>query len=204
MLHRILKILISLILKPFYSLRVKGLENLPKKGAVILVANHCSYLDPLCLGLAVPRKINWMVLKPYYDLWWLRWFFKASLCFPVNIDKPNIEAVRHALWVLKQGRMLGVFPEGSRSEDGRLKKGEFGAALLALKSAAPILPVAIEGAFEAYPPGAILPKPHPVNVSFGKCFTINSFDHISKENLRIATKQIMENIKRLITKQKNN
>lgn len=180
-------------------MKVKGLENLPHEGAVILVANHCSYFDPLYLGLAIPRKINWMVLRPYYDLWWLRWFFKATSCFPVNIDRPNIEAIKGALLILKQGKILGIFPEGGRSKDGRLKAGELGTALLALKSGAPILPAAIEGAFEAYPPGAILPKPHPINVSFGHSFTFDRLDkeHINKEILRIATEQIMKSIERL-------
>lgn len=200
MCYRILKILIGLVFKLFYPLKVKGLENLPQEGAVILVANHSSYFDPLYLGLAIPRRINWMVLRPYYDLWWLRWFFKATACFPVNIGKTNVEAIKHALLILKQGEVLGIFPEGGRSKDGRLKKGELGVALFALKSGASVLPVAIEGAFEAYPPGAILPKPHPINVSFGHLL---SFDRLNKgrideKTLRITTEHIMKSIERLI------
>ena len=181
---------------------MKGLENLPQEGGVILVANHSSYFDPLSLGLSIPRKINWMVLRPYYDLWWLRWFFKATSCFPVNIDKPNVEAIKHALLILKQGKVLGIFPEGGRSKDGKLKKGESGVALLALKSGVPILPAAIEGAFEAYPPSAILPKCHSINVSFGQLLTFDRFDkgHIDEKTIRIATEQIMKSIEKLIEK----
>ncbi len=206
MLYSFLKIFIGLVFKLFYPLKVEGLENLPYKGAVILVANHSSYFDPLYLGLAIPRRINWMVLRPYYNLWWLKWFFKATSCFPVNIDKPNIETIKHALVILKQGEVLGIFPEGGRSEDGKLKKAERGVALLALKSGTSILPAAIEGAFEAYPPGAILPKPHSINVSFGHLLTFDRLDKgcIDEKTLRITTEQIMKSIERLMTGQKKN
>lgn len=206
MLYSLFKIFISLIFKLFYPLKVKGLENMPQEGAVILVANHSSYFDPLYLVLAIPRKVNWMVSRSYYDLWWLRWFFKATACFPVNVDRPNIEAIKSALLILKRGKILGIFPEGDRSKDGRLKAGEPGVALLALKSGASILPAAIEGAFKAYPPGAKLPKPHPINVSFGYSFTFDRLDkkHINKETLRIATEQIMKSIERLMMEQRNN
>jgi len=200
MFYSLFKIFVSLIFKLFYPLKVTGLDNLPQEGAMILVANHSNYFDPLYLGVVIPRKINWMVLRPFYDLWWLKWLFKATSCFPVNIDKPNIGTIKRALMILKQGKVLGIFPEGGRSKDGELKEGKLGVALLALISGAPVLPAAIEGAFEAYPPGAILPKPRIINVNFGKILTFDRIDkgRIDGKTLRMITKQIMKSIERLI------
>ena len=194
------KIVIGLAFKILYPLKVKGSENFPKKGAVILVANHCSYFDPLYLAVAIPRKINWMVLRPYYDLWWLRWLFKSVNSVPVNIKGPNIEAIKHGLRILKQGKVLGIFPEGNRSKNGRLKEGESGVALLALKSGAPIFPVAIRGAFEVFPPHATLPHAfRRVKVQLGSLLhlAINK-EPINKETLRIITEQIMKSIEKLM------
>ena len=184
-----------------FPVKVKGSEHFPKKGAVILVANHCSYFDPLYLALAIPRKTNWMVLRPYYDLWWLRWFFKSINSIPVNIKGPNIEAIKYSLRILKQGKVLGIFPEGSRSKNGRSKEGEPGAALLALKSGAPIFPVAIQGAFEVFPPHARLPHAfRRVKVRLGSPLHLARINKepINKEALQIATAQIMKSIEKLM------
>jgi 1-acyl-sn-glycerol-3-phosphate acyltransferase len=201
MIYTILKIIVGLVFKLFYPIKAEGLENIPHNNALILVANHCSYFDPLFLGLVIPRRIHWMVLRPYYNLWWLRWLFKVTECFPVNIDKPNIEAIKYAIKILNEGKVLGIFPEGARSKDGRLKEGKKGVAFIALKTGAPILPVAIDGAFEAYPVGKILPKPHSINVKIGHIFNLDEFtkNHIDKQNLQAATEKIMNSIKRLMS-----
>ena len=201
LLYHFAKIVTGLIFKTLYPLKVKGSENFPKKGAMILVANHTSYFDPLYLAVAIPRQINWMRLKPYYDLWWLRWFFKSINNFPVNIKGPNISAIKYSLRILKQGKVLGIFPEGSRSKNGRLREGEPGVALLALKSGAPILPVAIRGAFEVFPPHARLPRAfRRVKVQLGSPLHLARVNKepINKETLQLATAQIMKSIEKLL------
>ena len=197
------KIILSLIFKVLFPLKVKGLKNFPEKGPVILVANHCSYFDPLYLAIAVSRKVNWIILRPYYELRWLKWVFKSINSFPVNIKGPNISAIKYALDILGEDEVLGIFPEGGRSKDGKLQKGKLGAALIALKSRAPILPVAIQGAFNVFPPQAILPRPYrwakvqigfPLYLDLAK--TNNGF--LNKETLQKATEQIMGSLKKLI------
>ena len=190
----------TLLFKLLYRLKVEGLENFPREGALILVANHSSYFDPLVLGVAIPRRINWMVMKAYYDLWWLGWFFKLSYAFRVDVDRPDISAIKHAFRVLEGGGIVGIFPEGTRSLDGRLGKGKTGAALLSLKSETPILPVAIKGAFEAYPPKAIWPKLHPITIRIGRLLTFEGIDRrsIDEEGLSTATEKIMSAIRGLM------
>ncbi len=200
MLYNFPKLPFALLFKLLYRLKVEGLENLPREGALILVANHSSYFDPLVLGVAITRRINWMVMKAYYDLWLLRWFFKLSYAFRVDVDRPDISAIKHAFRVLKAGGIVGIFPEGSRSFDGRLKEGKTGAALLSLKSGTPILPVAIKGAFEAYPPKAIWPRVHPITIRIGRLLTFEGIDRrsIDEEGLSMATEKIMSAIRGLM------
>ena len=194
------KIILTPIFKLFYPLEVKGLENLPGEGGVILASNHSSYFDPIHLGLAVPRNIRWIAKKSFFDVWWLGWFFKVTGCLPVNSEKANVETIKGALLVLREGEMLGIFPEGSRSRSGKLMSGELGVALLALRSGAPVVPVAIDGAFEAYPPDAKFPKPRRIKLRFGQPLVFSAVKRgkTDKEILKAVTEKVMKNIKELM------
>ena len=194
------KIIIGSIFKLLYPLEIKGLENLPREGGIILAPNHSSYFDPIYFGLAVPRNIRWIAKKSFFDVWWLGWFFKITGCLPVNPEKSNIEAIKGALLILKQGETLGIFPEGSRSRDGKLMNGELGVALLALRSGAPILPAAIDGAFEAYPPDAKFPRPRQIKLRFGQplIFDTAKKGRIDKKTLEAVTGKVMKSIEKLI------
>lgn len=194
------KIIIGSIFKLFYPLEIKGLENLPREGGIILAPNHSSYFDPLHFGLAVPRNINWIAKESFFNAWWVGWFFKTTGCLPVNPEKPNIEAIKRALLVLEQGGMLGIFPEGTRSRNGKLMNGELGVALLALRSGAPILPAAIDGAFEAYPPDAKFPRPRRIKLRFGQPLIFDAVKkgRIDKKTLEAVTEKVMKNIEELI------
>jgi len=201
LIYQSLKIVISLLFKIFYRLKVEGLENLPQEGRFILASNHSSYFDPLAIGVAaLPRRINFMVLRVYYDPWPARWFFKAASSFPVDESKPDVGAFRHALKVLRRGGILGIFPEGGRSKDGRLKEGKLGAALLASKAGVPILPAAVIGAFEAFPPGALFPKLGSIRVRFGPPITLGNYSdkRVDGERLKLVTKRMMSAIGKLM------
>lgn len=194
------KIIIGPIFKLFYPLEIKGLENLPREGGIILAPNHSSYFDPIHFGLAIPRNIRWIAKKSFFDVWWRGWFFKATGCLSVNPEKPSIEVLKGALLILKQGKMLGIFPEGSRSRDGKLMNGELGVALLAIRSGVPILPAAIDGAFEAYPPDAKFPRPRRIKLRFGQPLIFDAVKkgRIDKKTLEAVTEKVMKNIKKLI------
>lgn len=175
-----------------FRVTAKGFENLPKNGKSIIAANHSSYLDPIVVSVVIPRKIKWIIQKPVYHLWWLKWIFVLTKMIPEN------GAIEKSLSSLKNGEILGIFPEGGRSRDGGLRAGHEGIAILALKTAAPVIPCAIRGAFEAYPPTAVFPKPHPVKVLIGKPIKFEAVEMPDKTAIISALDIIMSAIRSLM------
>lgn len=157
--------------KLFYSLygrcKVIGHENIPVTGPVILAPNHVSYLDPPLVGSMMRRECAFMAR---HDLWNNRpigWLITRLNAFPVNRDKPDRGTIRKALDMLAQGYPLVVFPEGTRSQDGTLQRGEPGIALLVQKSGAPVVPVALIGPEKMMPPGSSKPRRTALTVVYG-------------------------------------
>jgi len=196
MLYSLFKFALFVICKVLFRLKVKGLENLPRSGAVVIAANHSSFLDPVTLAVAVPRQVVFLVMKPVYNFWPLAWFFRIMPCIPLN------GALNRAVDALKKGAVVGVFPEGGRSEDGRLKNAKLGAARLAMLSGAPILPVGICGAYEAYPPHRLLPRPRQIEVRIGSPIVLpqvsGEIDMAQEKEAYSHTKLIMEKIEELM------
>ena len=156
------------LVRIYLRLKVRGHERVPRRGPVIMVANHASFLDPVVLGSACSRPIHFMVLQSMYDWWWLRWFYWGMQTIPVRTEESDPRAIKQALSRLKNGEVVGLFPEGGRSTDGKLMQGKEGAALLAAVSGAPVIPCFIHGAFESFPPGAGFPRPSEITIRFGE------------------------------------
>lgn len=152
----------------YFRLRRRGLENLPRRGPAILVANHSSFLDPAALGSACPRKVHFLIMRSMYDLARFRWFYAGMESIPISSDRLDALSLRRALRALREGQVVGVFPEGGRRLDGRVGEARPGAALLAARTAAPVVPVGIRGAYEALPPRGLFPRPKRVEVVFGR------------------------------------
>ncbi len=151
----------------YLGLRRDGLEHLPRRGPVIIISNHVSYMDAILLGSAAPRPIRFIVLKWMYDLHLLRWFYWGMGTVPVRAGGQDSAGIRRALKVLQRGAVLGIFPEGTRSPDGRIGETRPGAAILAAMSGAPVVPAFIAGARESLPVGGRFPGPARVRVRFG-------------------------------------
>jgi 1-acyl-sn-glycerol-3-phosphate acyltransferase len=134
-----------------FSLRIKGQRHVPPTGPLLVVANHQSYLDPVLVGLAVGRRVTYMARKTLWQSKPLAFIMDRLGAFPVDQEGPALEGIRATLHLLEQGESVVVFPEGSRTPDGRVQPLKAGIALLARKAKAPILPVGIAGAFEALP-----------------------------------------------------
>ena len=192
MLYQILRPIGWLICRIFFCLKVKGVENIPAEGNIIIAANHSSYLDPVAIGAVVPRQIKWVVRKDVYDVWWLRPLFAST-----GMIKEN-GSVGKAIGLLGKGAVVGVFPEGSRSYDGRLGAGKRGAAIMALKSGAPVVPCAVKGAFKAYPRNAVLPRPYPVEIIIGKAIEPGRIDEPDDRTIDSVLADIMTAIRSLM------
>lgn len=157
-----LRIIAIVILKIFFRFKVEGLENIPQKTNFIVVANHASFLDPVVIGVAIPKKIYWITLSSLYGILWLRWIMNKTQSIPTGSSSGK------AIYLLLKNRNVGLFPEGGLSYDGKLRDFRRGAALLALKTGRPILPCAILGTYEALPRGAKFPKFLPLKIKLGK------------------------------------
>lgn len=162
MVYTILRAATIVVLKILFKFKVEGIENLPQKTNFIVVANHSSFLDPVLIGAAIPRKIYWIALRDFYSSFWLRWIMDMTETLPTG------GASEKVVYSLMKNKNVGLFPEGTRNFDGKLKEFRRGAALLALKSGRPIVPCAILGAYEAFPRGVKFPKFLPIKVKIGK------------------------------------
>jgi 1-acyl-sn-glycerol-3-phosphate acyltransferase len=182
--------------------KVSGLEHIPREGGAIIAANHVSFLDPLLLPLVVPRRrVMFLTKVKYIDKPLLRWVLTGAGVIPVATDDPRAvgQSVTAAVEVVRSGRLVGIFPEGTRSPDGRLQRGKTGVARVALESGAPVIPVGIIGTDLAFPRGARLPRPRSVRIAFGPPLTFaNSDGRVRSASLsRAATDQVMAAIRDL-------
>jgi len=183
--------------------KVSGLRHVPSNGPVIIASNHLSFSDSIFMPLVVPRKVTFLAKSEYFTSPGIKGFIK-KLTFialgQVPIDrsggKRSEAALATGLKVLQQGHCLGIYPEGTRSPDGRLYKGRTGIARMAIDSGAPIIPVAMFNTAEIQPTGQVVPKVRRVEMVFGEpmYFTGDSTDQAL---LRSATNQIMEKIAEL-------
>lgn len=182
MLYQCSKLIGWLLLRLYFRIRLEGRENVPKEGGCIIVANHTSFLDPFLLGVFTPRPIHFVMYAIYYSYWLFHWYCKRTYCLPVKKDGKDIASLKQALRVLKDGAVLGIFPEGERSFTGQLQPPEPGTALIALKAKVPIVPVGIRGAYEALPRGAKFPKPGTITLTFGTPFRIEEYVALDEKN----------------------
>jgi 1-acyl-sn-glycerol-3-phosphate acyltransferase len=181
-------------------LRTEGGEHLPATGPVVVASNHRSFADSVVLRLAAPRRVTFLAKAEYFRGRGLRgrvvrWFFTAVGSVPVERGRHRaataaLEAGRE---VLADGGVFGIYPEGTRSLDGRLYRGRTGVAWLALTCAAPVVPVALEGTERLQPVGRRLPRPHRVTVRFGAPLTFTG-DAGSARTRRAVTDEVMRAI----------
>ena len=184
------------LLRGWFRMRVEGPP--PPPGAWVLAANHASFVDPLVLGAVVRRRVVYLMTEVVWRSRGLGWFYRWCRAIPVRTRGGNREALRAARTVLQQGRVLGVFPEGGLSRDGKLMLGSPGAVALVLHEQVPIVPVGIVGAHAALPPGAALPRPRRITIRFGEPIRPEELDALGggdrRARLREATALIMRRI----------
>ncbi|MFC1806403.1 lysophospholipid acyltransferase family protein [Planctomycetota bacterium] len=151
-----------------FRIRAWGAEKVPPRGGVLLASNHQSFADPLIVGTPLPRQACYMARRTLFGVPLLRWVIRAVGAFPVDRGGVDRRAMRAAVDLMRLGEAVVVFPEGTRTPDGELKPFTAGFALLAAQARVPIVPVAIHGAFDAWPRQHRLPRPGRVHVAYAE------------------------------------
>jgi 1-acyl-sn-glycerol-3-phosphate acyltransferase len=158
----VFKAILKPLLRALYGIKVEGIENIPKKGAAIIAANHVSFLDSFFIPLVVRfRKVTYLAKADYFKSWKTAWFFKMAGQIPIEREggEKSEVALNTALKVLREGNLLGIYPEGTRSPNGKLlHRGRTGVARLALAGGVPIVPCGLVGTDEVQPKDAKFPK----------------------------------------------
>ncbi|HSE04102.1 MAG TPA: lysophospholipid acyltransferase family protein [Methylomirabilota bacterium] len=168
--YRACRRIADVLLRRLFDLRIEGAERLPAAGPFILAANHHNYLDGVVLGVAVPRPIAFLVMPRVFQATPLHPPFHRRIgSIPVRLERPDPGAIKRVLQVLDAGRVVGIFPEGPFSQEGRLVRGQPGTAMVALRAGVPVVPAAIEGTYEALRGRRFyLPRRRPLAVRFGE------------------------------------
>ena len=201
-LHAVVPPLAKVVWRP----TVTGLENVPRTGAVILASNHLSFADSLVIPIVAPRKVHFLAKSDYFRGGGVKgtlqkaWFEGMGM-LPVDRDDPKaaLGSLDTALEVLGRGEAFGLYPEGTRSRDGRLYRGRTGVAHLALTAGVPVVPVGITGTERLQPVGARLPRIVPITVRFGAPIEVaGRYDGVALGKARrLVTDEIMTAIQAL-------
>jgi 1-acyl-sn-glycerol-3-phosphate acyltransferase len=190
-----LKAVLTPILRFFYRVRVEGLEHVPAEGPVILASNHVSFCDSIFLPMVLKRRVTFVAKAEYFEKKKTAWFFSAMGQIPIRREGGSASegALAAARGVLESGGVFGIYPEGTRSPDGRLYRGHTGVARLALQCRAPIIPVAMIGTKEAQPIGQVKPNAFvPITVRIGRPLT---YEHLyERVDDRLALRDITDEV----------
>jgi 1-acyl-sn-glycerol-3-phosphate acyltransferase len=194
--YRVARALLSRPLRRAYDIEVGGAGRLPD-GPAILAANHRSFMDSVFLAVAADRPVAFMAKAEYFDRRRTAWIFRSTGQIPLRRGSPSgaRRALDSALGVLADGGLVGVYPEGTRSRDGRLHRGHLGPARLAATSGAPIVPVGLTGTDKVQAPDQRLPRVGKrVTVTFGSPMQVHAEAATRRLQLRDATHRMMADI----------
>ncbi len=200
-LYRVLRRSVPPLADRWFPLTVEGVENVPDSQPAILACNHLSFVDSVVLPLHIRRPVYFLGKADYWDSWRTRWFVRATGVVPVHRDggERGAGSLRTGVELLARGELLGIYPEGTRSPDGRLYRGKTGPVRIALEAGVPIIPCAVLGSREALPPGRRVPRRRPITVRYGQPLDLSRYRDRRDEPfaLRSATDELMYEIMRL-------
>ncbi|GIO42860.1 MULTISPECIES: lysophospholipid acyltransferase family protein [Paenibacillus] len=189
MIYNICRALLRGIYKILFRLEAKGLENIPSSGGVLLCSNHISLLDPPTIGILLDRKVHFMAKKELFDIVGFGWLIRQLGAFPVKRGGVSKESIKTSLLLLREGHVMGIFPEGSRQKGDDGGEGKKGAATFALRSDATVIPVAIIGQYKLF---------RKTRVVYGAPVDLEAFKELKgAEAAEQATEKIMSQISEL-------
>ena len=192
MLYGFLRPFVILGFKILFRIGVQGRKYIPRKGGFILASNHASFLDPIILGVACPRLLNFMAKHDLFGRRFLSWLISKLGAFPVRRNSADLSAIKEAINRLNNAGGLVLFPEGSRSADEKSQEVYPGIAFLALKAGVPVVPAFIKGSSCALPKGSRFIRPKKISVFFGEQISMERrmpYDDFAK--------RVMESIRHL-------
>ncbi|WP_369256310.1 lysophospholipid acyltransferase family protein [Streptomyces sp. R35] len=193
-------VLLGPLLRLVFRPRIEGLEHIPSSGPAIVAGNHLSFSDHFLMPAVLKRRITFLAKAEYFTGPGIKGrltaaFFRSAGQIPVDRSgkEAGQAAIREGLGVLRKEELLGIYPEGTRSHDGRLYKGKVGVAVMALRAQVPVIPCAMIGTFEAQPPGQVIPNFRRVVIRFGKPMDFSRYAGMENEKaiLRAVTDEIM-------------
>ncbi len=186
------------ILKLYNRINLHGKSSIPKQGGFILVSNHTSYLDPVYIGISLPRKLHFMAKKEAFRSPIFRWILTQLGAFPVDRDRIGVKTVRKAIQILTDQHVLAIFPQGTRKGELEISTIKQGAAYFSLKTKSPILPVYIKGTDKVMPKGQAWIRPAKVDIYFGHLIQVNGLEKLNQEMaMEALSDQIKEEMNRL-------
>jgi len=195
------KIFIFPIIRLIWVKDVQGIKNIPNKNGAIVASNHESYFDFICFSAVCPRRIYYLAGEVFFKKWW--WRFLMVLTGQIRIDRDKKDksfALRKILSVLKNKKIIGIFPEGTRSSDGKLQRAYLGVAKIALMAKVPVIPVGIMGTFEIMSRHDKIPNFKKCTIKIGAPINLEDYygKDIDKKMLNIITHgMVMKNIAKL-------
>ncbi|MFD3695283.1 lysophospholipid acyltransferase family protein [Streptomyces sp. NPDC058646] len=198
--HLLKHVLLGPLLRLLFRPRIEGLENIPAEGAAIIAGNHLSFSDHFLMPAILKRRITFLAKAEYFTGPGIKGrltasFFRSAGQIPVDRSGKDAgqAALREGLGVLAKDELLGIYPEGTRSHDGRLYKGKVGVAAMALGAGVRVVPCAMVGTFEIQPPGKKIPKIRRVTIRFGEPMDFSRYEGLEGERtvLRAVTDEIM-------------
>ena len=197
-LYRSLKRVLPPVANPYFHVDAQGLEHIPSTEPAILACNHLSFIDSILLPLNVPRPVYFLGKADYWDSWRTRWFFQGTGVVPIHRGggEQSENSLKTGVEILRSGELLGIYPEGTRSPDGRLYRGKTGPARIALEADVPIIPCAVIGTNEAMPTGTYRPRRSQVTVRYGEPLDLSRYREARSDPfvLRSATDELMYEI----------
>ncbi|MDI6783269.1 MAG: lysophospholipid acyltransferase family protein [bacterium] len=194
--YQISRLIGLIICKLYFRISAKGLSNIPKTGPVLLVSNHASYIDPFLDGVLIPRPIHFMARSDLWNIKFLAWWIPKVHGIPIRRTGFDRQAVQTALDYLKNGEIVLIYPEGTRSVDGKLKPGMPGVGMMAHQAKVLVIPIYISGSFAAFSRKARFPKPKKITVYYGPLLDLQTEFNLpeEKETYQAITLKIMDAI----------
>jgi 1-acyl-sn-glycerol-3-phosphate acyltransferase len=168
LLYGVLWLVCRMVARVCFRYRVEGLEHVPSAGGVLIAANHASYLDIPLIGCALRRRMWHLGRQDLFGVLGVRWLIQRLGWIPIRLDRLDRNGFGKAIDLIKAGSVVVIYPEGTRSLDGRLRPGKPGLGVIVESTGCPVVPAYIEGAFQALPSGAKWIRCHPVCVKFGQ------------------------------------